>query len=297
MQFQTAWQNLIEKLSGWLDSAILLLPNLALGIIVMGIALLLSRFLSRYANKLIYRLTENRTVSNVASSVAVAVFMSVALFVVLGILNLDTALTSLLTGAGVVGLAIGLALQDPLVNLFSGVMMSVRKMYNVGDLVETNGYFGTIREITLRATILSLPTGEQVTISNKEVMQNPLTNYTVSGNRKVQIDCGVGYDDDLEKVERVAIQTIEDLYECREENIDFFFTSFGDSSINFRLRFACYKHKNVNFLKAKSSAIKAIKANFDKHGINIPYPIRTLDIPRQQLETIKEINYADISQN
>lgn len=295
MQFQVAWQDLVNKLSTWMNELILLLPNIVLAAIVMGFALLLSRYLNRYTNKLIYRMTNNQTISSVMSNIVVAAFTMIMLFIALGILNLDKALTSLLAGAGVVGLAIGLALQEPLVNLFSGVMMSVRKMYNVGDLVETNGYIGNIKEISLRSTILALATGEQVTLSNKEMLQNPLKNYSISGKRKIVIDCGVGYESDLDEVETIVLTAIEKICNSDKENIDFFYTSFGDSAINFRLRFWHHSHSQKQILSTKSKAIKAIKTAFDDHNISIPYPIRTLDIPREQLQTLKTGNYVHVN--
>lgn len=294
MEFKTAWKNLIDKLINWFNELVLLIPNILLAALVMGVAALLSRYLSRYTNQFIYRITSNKTISNVASNIAVAAFILVMLFVSLGILNLDKALTSLLAGAGVVGLAVGLALQEPLVNLFSGVLMSVRRMYNVGDLVKTNDFFGTIEEISLRATILSLPTGEQVTLPNKEVLQNPLVNYTVSGKRKVVLDCGVGYDSDLDLVERLSHDIVSEICNCPKSDIDFFYTEFGNSSINFRLRFFSDDINQKHFLQLKSILIKSMKKRFDAHNIDIPFPIRTLNIPQKQLEILsnREASYS-----
>lgn len=95
------------------------------------------------------------------------------LFIVLGILGLDRALTSLLAGAGVVGLAVGLAVQEPLMNLFSGILMSTKSLYNVGDLIETNGYFGKIKKVNLRSTILEQVSGEEVLLPNKSIIHPP----------------------------------------------------------------------------------------------------------------------------
>lgn len=276
-RFKEALGKLYDKLLGWVDEFVLLLPNLIIAAVVMGISIFLSRYINKLAYKLSLKVTSNRTVSNVISSVTTSVFVLLMLFVVLGILHLDKALTSLLAGAGVVGLAVGLALQEPLVNLFSGVMMSVRELFNIGDLVETNGHFGTIQRIDLRSTLLQTPTGELITIPNKQVLQEPLKNYTASGNRKVVVDCGVSYGDDLEKVERVVIDTLSDMEECDGREIDFFYNSFGDSSINFTVRFQLNDCEQSNYLAMRSKAIMAMKDAFDEHDITIPFPIRTLD--------------------
>lgn len=276
-QLSQALDKLLEKLNGWFDQIVLLLPNLLIAGIVLGISVLLARYVHRYVNKLTNRFTNNATISSVMSSVATAVFVLLAIFLILSILNLDQALTSLLAGAGVVGLAVGLALQDPLINLFSGVMMSVRDLFNLGDLVETNDYFGKIKKIDLRSTRIELPTGELVTMPNKDVLQSPLKNFTASGKRRVIIECGVSYGDDLEKVKQITRQTLSKLTEQPEDKIEFYYTAFGDSSINFLTRYWLNKTEQPDFLQARSEAMMAIKQAFDKNDIMIPFPIRTLD--------------------
>ena len=141
-QFQQSIDNLLQKLYDWVNGLILILPNLVLAAVVLVIFILLSRRLKTLLKRLLGRTTTNKTVTGLLSNLAVAVFMLIALFIVLNILNLSDAVTALLGTAGVAGLAVGLALQDPLVNLFSGVLMSVRDYYKVGDLVDTNDFFG-----------------------------------------------------------------------------------------------------------------------------------------------------------
>ena len=144
-QIQVSLEKLYSKLSGWVSEFILALPNIIIALLVLGISYFVAKYLKKGVHKTMLRVTNNRTVTSVIASVAVALFMIVALFVVLNILNLSEAVTALLGTAGVIGLAVGLALQDPLINLFSGVLMSVKEKYNIGDLVETNGYLGTIQ--------------------------------------------------------------------------------------------------------------------------------------------------------
>ncbi|MEM6967158.1 MAG: mechanosensitive ion channel family protein, partial [Bacteroidota bacterium] len=185
----------------------------------------------------------------------------------------------LLGTAGVIGLAVGLALQDPLINLFSGVLMSVKDYYQVGDIIESNGYFGKIKKITLRSTVIDQPDGQEVIIPNKDVLQNPLKNYSHNGRRRIELDCGVAYGDDLEKVESIALEAINKSgLDFRESApIEFFYTEFGDSSINFRVRFWKNITSQGDYHKARHVAIKALKKAFDQNDITIPFPITTLD--------------------
>ncbi|GJM32228.1 MAG: mechanosensitive ion channel protein [Saprospiraceae bacterium] len=277
-QLQEAWTKLSEKLFGWLDAVVLNLPNLIIAILVMTIAYFLSKYVKKYTKKIISKTTRDNTLISVAANVVTASFLILMLFVVLGILNLDKALTSLLAGAGVIGLAVGLALQDPIVNLFSGVMISIREYYKEGDLIETNGYFGKITKVTLRSTILQQPSGQVVIIPNKDVLQNPLVNYSHSGRRRIDLECGVSYGDDLEMVKALVRKTIQNQVDHNEQlPLEIFFKEFGSSSINFVLRFWRNISSQAEYLAATDDAIIAIKKAFDEHNITIPFPIRTLD--------------------
>ena len=91
-------------------------------------------------------------------------------------------------------------------------------------------------------------------------------------------DGGVGYGDDLQHAQQVAMSAIEDLEgRLSERPVQLYYTEFGDSSINFVLRFWVDFRKQTDFLGAQSEAIKAIKTAFDSEGVTIPFPIRTLD--------------------
>lgn len=299
-QFSESLNNLTEKLAGWLDSLIVSLPNIILGILVFALGLLLSRYIQKVSKKVFKRFIQSTAVINLLSSIATVGFVILILLITLSILNLNTALTSLLAGAGVAGLAIGLAVQDPIINLISGIMMSMRSYYRIGDWVETNGYFGRIKQISLRNTVIATPLGLEVIIPNKMVIQNPLTNYTNTQERRVEIGCGISYGDDLEKVERVARKAIEEggVEYDEDRPIDFFFMGYGDNSINFIIRYWMDRAEQPDFLKARSEGIMALKKAFDENDITIPFPIRTLDFGikgGQRLDQMKPFKTVDLS--
>ena len=277
-QLQESWNNLLEKLIGWFDALVVALPNIILAALVGGIAVFLSKYIRKSVERFLQKVTGNNTLVSVGSNFITAIFFLITLFLVLSILNLDKALTSLLAGAGVIGLAVGLALQDPMINLFSGVLMSVRDYYNIGDLIETNGYFGTIEKINLRSTVVLSPEGQEIIIPNKHVLQNPLVNFSNNGRRRIDISCGVAYGDDLKEVRSIAVKAIKEGVEYdKDRSVEFFFNEFGDSSINFTLRFWKKITGQAAYLAAQSEAIIALKTAFDEKGITIPFPIRTLD--------------------
>lgn len=276
--FNASLEAFWNTLEGWLEGLIANLPNIILAVLVLVASIFLSRLVKKYAGKLVSRFSRNHTINGLLSNIITSGFLIVMLFIVLGILGLDRALTSLLAGAGVVGLAVGLAVQEPLMNLFSGILMSTKSLYNVGDLIETNGYFGKIKKVNLRSTILEQLSGEEVLLPNKSIIQNPLTNYTVSGRRRLALSCGISYGEDLEKVRSVTVKAVEDNID-RDERfpVEFYYEGYGDSSINFIVRFWLADITQKGLLAAQSESVIAIKKAFDQNDIMIPFPIRTLD--------------------
>lgn len=282
---------LLSNADQWIDEFVLFLPNILLAGFIGLISFFISKNVRKIAVRSISKITKNKTVLGFSANLVSVIFSVIVLFIMLSVLNLDDAINKILATAGVLGLAVGLALQDPINNLFSGVFMSVRELYRIGDLVETNGYFGYITKIDLRATKIKLPGGEEVTIPNKKVIQNPLKNYDSSGMRRVDIPVGVHYDDDLSKVEETAIKAIKQVELIdRKKPVDVLYSSFGDSSVNLDIRFWLDDPSLKTYLTARSLAIKQIKTAFDHAGITIPFPIRTLKFAGHQNLTITQKN-------
>ena len=274
-----------DKLGGWLDAIILKLPNFAVAILVMVIFYFLARILSKFSRKVLLKKINEESIKQMLSKIIFAMALLVGFFIALGVMELNKVLTSVLAGAGVVGLAIGLALQGTLSNTFSGLLLSFLPKIRIGDFVEAGDHKGYVTEISLRNITIRQTDNEYVVIPNSIFVDNPFTNYSLSERSRVDVSCGVGYEDDLQKVEDIVTKIISDNFPHQEgEAIDFFFTEFGDSSINFVTRFWIDSKKPKPKLAAQHKAIKLIKQHFDEAGVNIPFPIRTLDFGKNKLQ-------------
>lgn len=273
-----AFADLINKLQGWLSAIIENIPNLILAIVVMFAAYFVAKYTRKFVLKLVEQRVEQQSIANIIAKISAVVVVAAGLFLALGILNLSKMLTSLLAGAGVVGLAIGLALQGTLSNTFAGVVISFRKRIQIGNWVETNGYAGEVVDVNLKEFVLKQADNNLVIIPNKMILENPLKNYSLTTRMRVVIECGVGYESDLEEVERLTKETIANKFEqiSDPDEVEFYYTEFGGSSINYMCRFWIDAESMLEKLKAKTRAIIEIKKAYDKADINIPFPIRTL---------------------
>lgn len=277
-QFNTAFGNLVTKLEGWFNTIIEYIPNFILAILVMVASYFAAKYISKVVSKLVAKKVDQKSITAAIARVTAVIVVLLGLFISLGVMNLGKALTSLLAGAGVVGLAIGLALQGTLANTFAGLILSFRKKIQIGNWVETTGYSGEVIDINLKDFTLKEADNNIVVIPNKTILENPLKNYSLTTRMRVFLECGVGYESDLEKVEQLTKEVISKTFDQVEkpEDVEFYYTEFGDSSINYLCRFWIDAESMLEKLKAKTKAIIEIKKAYDKEGINIPFPIRTL---------------------
>lgn len=273
-----AFTDLLEKLQGWLSAIIESIPNLILAILVMFTAYFVARYTRKFVLKLVEKRVDQKSIANIIAKISAVVVVAAGLFLALGILNLSKMLTSLLAGAGVAGLAIGLALQGTLSNTFAGVVISFRKRIQLGNWVETNGFSGEVVDVNLKEFVLKEADNNLVIIPNKMILENPLKNYSLTTRMRVVLECGVGYESNLEEVERLTKETIANKFEQVNdpEEVEFYYTEFGGSSINYMCRFWIDAESMLEKLKAKTRAIIEVKKAYDKANINIPFPIRTL---------------------
>lgn len=266
------------KLQQWLDTIILNLPNFVLAILVFILFLILARYLGRVLDRLLRIRIKQESIRRMIIKVLKVAVVLIGFFVALGLLNLDKVLTTVLASAGVVGLAIGLALQGTLNNTFSGVILSFLPEIQIGDWIETNSYAGQVIDINLRNIVIKQADNNYVVIPNSKIVEEPFKNFSSTPRSRVSLDCGIAYHSNLEFVQQLTMDTIEKIFPPKpNEEVEFMYTEFGDSSINFVIRFWTDVSGNRDILKAKHQAIIAIKKAFDSNDITIPFPIRTID--------------------
>ena len=280
-KFVNAWTKMIEKLGSWLDALVLNLPNILIAVVVFTLAFILSKYVRKVARRLLDKSKLQNSMKSLISKMISIFVIVLGLFLVLGVLNLGKALNSILAGAGILGLAVGLALQGALANTYSGIVLSYIDQIKFGDWIKTNDYEGEVVNIDLRAVTIKQADNNLVYLPNKLVVDSPIKNFSTTAQSRVILTCGVGYGSDLRQVEQLTIDTILSNFEVSEDKSDviFLYTGYGDSSINYELRFWINSTSALEVAKAKSLAMIVIKEAYDANNINIPFPIRTLDFP------------------
>ncbi|MFL9843426.1 mechanosensitive ion channel family protein [Flavobacterium rhizosphaerae] len=282
---------LTDKLTTWFNDFVRLLPNIVIAAIILVLGFYLAKLIRNLALRFINKMSQNATLNNLFGSIIYITVIGIVLFTALSILQLDKAVTTALAGAGILGLALAFAFQDIAANFMSGVFISFRKPLHVGDIVSVSGYMGKVIEVNLRDTVISTFEGKTVIIPNKDVFQNAIENYSLQGKRRFDLEVGVSYGDDLEKVKRITLEAVRDIEGLSEaDETTMFYTGFGDSSINFSIRIWVNTPEQMAFKKVGSEAIMRIKKAYDDNDIMIPFPIRTLDFGIKGGEKLSEMS-------
>ena len=289
MDLNQALQDGLAKVIGWVEALVQNLPEIISAVVIVVLFSFLARVARNVVKRLMGQVTDHGPVKSLVGKVAYVGTWALGLFIALGVLELDQAVTSLLAGLGILGLALGFAFQDIAQNFISGILMTIRRPFTDGDFIETNGFTGRVEDIDLRATLIRTPQGQLVRIPNGSVYGNPITNYTQSPERRMDLACGVSYGDDLEKARSVALDAMEDVaHRDPERDPELFYDEFGGSSINFVLRVWLEDSQQGTFLAARSDAIIRLKKAFDANDVGIPFPITTLDFSQAGTRLLDE---------
>lgn len=287
---ERAYHLIVEKLTTWLETALRLVPNVFAALVVLVIFALLGRLLRGGVRRALRPTGIPRAIAGLVAQAAYLGMWGMGLFIGLSVLNLDRAVTSLLAGVGIVGLALSFAFQDIAANFISGILVVVQRPLRVGDLVRTNDFLGVVESVGLRSIVLRDLDGQHVVLPSKDVLQTPLVNFSTDSARRVSLDVGISYGEDLSQVEAVtleAIQSVPGLLGSRPVKVHW--KGFGSSSIDFTLRFWIDRSDQMAYHDAVAAAVKALKVAFDEQGIVIPFPIRTLDFGIKGGQTAQEV--------
>lgn len=199
----------------------------------------------------------------------VGVLLKVMLVIsVLGMLGIE--MTSFIAILGALGLAVGLALSGTLQNFAGGVILLIFKPFKVGDLIDAQGYIGSVSEIQLFNTILKTPDNKTIIIPNGGLSTSSMTNYSIEEERRVDWTIGIGYGDDASKAERVIKKLCdEDSRILKDPEVFIAISELADSSVNFTVRAWV---KSEDYWGVFFDMNKKVYVVFDKESLNIPYP-------------------------
>jgi small-conductance mechanosensitive channel len=259
----------------------LFLQRLFHSLIILSLTLLVARLASGYLKQKF-----GKTSGAFASTSILATTIDLSVYTI-GILFLlesfGVAISPLLTALGVGGLAVALALQDTLANLFSGINILVAKQIKIGDFVRlSTGEEGHVVDMNWRNTTIKTSTENMVVIPNQKFASSTITNYAQPfAECSIAIPIGVSYESDLDHVEKVTVAVAKEILQETEGGVNSFepfvrYCSFAESSINFNVILRVKTVTDQHLIRHEF--IKRLHARYQQEGIIIPFPTRTVSI-------------------
>lgn len=265
---------------------LMLLGKVLTVVIIASLTLVAMRWASGAVDQFTSRGGARVTSTTLVNNLVKLLIFILGLFLILQ--NLDIEITPLITALGIGGLAVALALQDTLANLFAGISIILSRQIRPNDYLQlSGGEEGFVTDIKARnTTIRTFPSRNLVVIPNSLLASSIVTNLSLpKASLWITVRVGVSYDSDLEEVESVAIDVAEQILatvtgETPDESPHVRYRAFGDSSIDFDVLLPANKFADQFVIRHEF--IKRLHARFNEEGIEIPFPIRTLVMSKRE---------------
>jgi small conductance mechanosensitive channel len=241
----------------------------------IGSALLVfivGRMVANWLVELTRRYMESHKVDPLIINFACNILMwaLLVLVIILSLNQLGVDTTAMVAILGAAALAIGLALQDSMKNFASGVMLIIFRPFTTGHFVEAGGTSGTVEAITLFTSTLLTADNREVIVPNGSVYNGTITNYSARPTRRVDMEFGVSYRDDLRKARQLLEQIVtSDPRVLADPAPTIAVGDLGDSAVNFVVRPWV---KNADYWAVLWAITEQVKLAFDDNGFTIPYP-------------------------
>lgn len=207
-----------------------------------------------------------------------AVIYFVAVAAAFGFAGFTGFLQSLATIAAAGTLAIGFALQDVIKNFVAGVFIYTDKPFKIGDWIEWNDNSGIVEDISLRVTRVRTFDNELLTVPNAVLTGDVIKNPVAKNRLRQQFLFGISYDDDIDAATDIIVEEAEAHEAILDDpGVTVRLTELGDSYVGLKSRFWIDDPSRSDFVKTRSEYVQSVKERFDEEGIDIPYPVRTLE--------------------
>lgn len=248
--------------------------RLVVGVFILIIGLLLIKLILKGLEKFLSIKAVNPSLKSYSisiSSILLKILLFITVFSVFGI-----KMTAFIAVLGAAGLAIGLSFSGTLQNFAGGVMLLLFQPFKVGDLIESQGYSGVVKEIRIFNTILNTPDGRTIILPNSPLSSGAIVNKSTLPEKRIDLTVGISYSDDIDTARAVvrAVLAMEKWVLATPES-EILVSELADNSVNLVIRAWV---KSENYWPTFFQLNENIKKAFDKEKISIPFPQRDVHI-------------------
>lgn len=286
------YQSVMNTANDLLSSFVERIPYFVAAIIVMLVFWLLSVIFKKVVRKVLGSRSHHQNLVKVFQRVGSALILFIGFMIAMVVAIPGFTPAKLIGALGIGSVAIGFAFKDIFQNLLSGILLLLSEPFRIGDQIISGDYEGTVEDIKIRATTIRTYDGRQVVIPNSDLYTSALTVNTAYKQRRLQVEVGIGYEDDIEAAKAEIIQALKkaDTVSTKADP-SIIATGFGGSSMDLTVRWFIEDGTQANKVASIHQVIVEIKKALDAAGVNIPFPIRTIDLSDPSVKQIaKQVN-------
>lgn len=244
------------------------LPKLALALVTLVIGLYLIKLLIKFISKILTAKKVDESLKPFFTTLISVVLKVLLLISVMGMIGIE--MTSFIALLGAVGISIGMALSGSLQHFAGGVLLLIYKPFSKGDFIEAQGHKGTVKELRIFNTVLNTLDNKIVFIPNGPLSTGTIVNYSLEPTRRIDSVFSISYSDDIDRAKNI-IKRVIDANDKILKDPEYIIgvKTLGASSVDIESRVWV---KNTDLLDLTFFMNEAVKKEFDKEGITIPFP-------------------------
>ena len=266
----SAGQDLYQQIITWIsEKGVDFAINVISAALIFLVGWLVIRLIGAAVLRALTRNGKKKTLfTSFVSSVVMKICWAILLVMVLGRLGVDVA--PLIAGFGVTGFILGFAFQESLGNLASGMMIAINEPFKVGDVVDAAGHTGAIVEVNMMATVMATADNKRIVLPNKSVWGGPIVNYSALDKRRVDLQVGIAYGENVERAISVIRETVAKVPGVLAEPAPAVAVAgLDESQVTMNVR---PWSKTGDYWAVYSGVLQAVKEELDRAGIEIPFP-------------------------
>ncbi|WP_201533966.1 mechanosensitive ion channel family protein [Psychrobacter immobilis] len=283
LTYQSIIDSANEMVVGFLER----IPYFVASLIVIVIFWLLSIVFKKVVYKLLGSRSRHQNLVKVFQRVGGALIVFIGLIIAMVIAVPGFTPAKLIGALGIGSVAIGFAFKDIFQNLLSGILLLLSEPFRIGDQIVSGEYEGTVEDIKIRATTIRTYDGRQVVIPNSDLYTSALTVNTAYKQRRLQLAVGIGYADDIVEAKSVIMKALDRADSVsKQASPTIIAVNLGDSTIDLVVRWFIDDGNQANKVTSIDQVLIEVKTALDKAGIDMPFPVRTIDLSDPSVKAI-----------
>ncbi|NNM22268.1 MAG: mechanosensitive ion channel family protein [Flavobacteriaceae bacterium] len=254
-----------------------MIPKIIMGLMVLILFIILGKLFYSIVGKRIQRKWSDSLVSRFIAEASKWAFYTVGIVIALNFVGFGGIASSLIAGAGISAIVIGFAFKDIGENFLAGIILALKRPFEVGDIIEIDGYKGNVKGLDLRTTHLRNVDGRDIYIPNSSIIKNALINYTKDGFLRISFNVGIAPESKINQARDLIIDYLNSNNEILSDPVpNVLVHELGEFTVDLQVLFWVDILKNKNLPDSylghtiRSKVITKVKQILDDHAIEMP---------------------------